>query len=241
MKAPTKNSKRILSMLMVLVMAVSAFPLAMLAVNAAHEHIYFTRVIQPTCTQQGYTYHVCACGANFSDNTVPALGHDMKRTAVVAPTCTNAGYFVDTCANCGYSSITDSNAAKGHTDPVWVTTKQPTCTKAGEQVGFCSTCGKAIETKAIAAIGHGAVVQKIDYDATDDHPGQKTPYCSVCGEAVGESQTFTKHDHEAGHTVTLLAPTCETAGEKGTCCSICGAVYQTEEIAALGHTDSFCD
>ena len=78
-----KNTKRILSLLMTVVMVIGMFSASMIAVNAAHEHIYFTRVIQATCTEKGYTYHVCACGANFSDNEVPALGHDMKKTASV--------------------------------------------------------------------------------------------------------------------------------------------------------------
>ena len=44
-----------------------------------HEHNYnLTKVVAPTCTNEGYSYHYCACGAKQGDkfDEVAALGHD---------------------------------------------------------------------------------------------------------------------------------------------------------------------
>lgn len=41
-----------------------------------HEHCYIETVIQPTCTEQGYTLHKCACGSEYKDSFVKALEHN---------------------------------------------------------------------------------------------------------------------------------------------------------------------
>lgn len=41
-----------------------------------HTHSYQTQVVPPTCTEQGYTLHYCACGESYKDTYVPVLGHD---------------------------------------------------------------------------------------------------------------------------------------------------------------------
>lgn len=40
-----------------------------------HVHAYTQEVIPPTCTEQGYTEHICSCGSNFRDNYVDPTGH----------------------------------------------------------------------------------------------------------------------------------------------------------------------
>lgn len=234
----TSKSKRMMSILLALVFVLtSVTATGVLVASAAHEHVYITRVIRPTCTEQGYTYQVCSCGHSKTSEYVAALGHDMRTSAVVHPDCTTGGYTVKMCANCRYSEMTETSAATGHSEPVWVITKMPTCTESGEKTGFCSTCGKAIETATIAASGHGKTVVKVDFEATADHDGQKTAYCTACGEAVGESTSFSLHTHTEGYSAILTAPTCLTEGEQGTFCAVCNACYAVETIPAAGHAD----
>lgn len=38
-------------------------------------HSYTETVVDPTCTEQGYTLHKCACGEEYKDNYVNATGH----------------------------------------------------------------------------------------------------------------------------------------------------------------------
>lgn len=41
-----------------------------------HEHGYVSTVIAPTCTEQGYTEHICSCGDSYKDTYVDATGHN---------------------------------------------------------------------------------------------------------------------------------------------------------------------
>ncbi len=45
--------------------------------NTEHVHDYASRVVDPTCTADGYTTYTCACGHSYTDGLVDALGHDM--------------------------------------------------------------------------------------------------------------------------------------------------------------------
>ncbi len=47
-----------------------------------HEHNYSETVVPPTCTEKGYTLHVCTeegCGDSYKDNEVDALGHAFEK------------------------------------------------------------------------------------------------------------------------------------------------------------------
>ena len=46
------------------------------ACGATHEHNYTERVVEPTCTEKGYTLHTCSCGEFYKDNETDALGHN---------------------------------------------------------------------------------------------------------------------------------------------------------------------
>lgn len=41
-----------------------------------HKHVYKETVINPTCTEQGYTLHKCSCGDEYKDNYTNALKHE---------------------------------------------------------------------------------------------------------------------------------------------------------------------
>ena len=40
-----------------------------------HEHKYTVTIIEPTCSSQGYTEHVCSCGKKYEDNFVEPIDH----------------------------------------------------------------------------------------------------------------------------------------------------------------------
>ncbi len=66
-----------------------------------HEHNYIETVVNPTCTEQGYTLYKCACGKEYKDSFVGATGHNYD-----TPTYTWNGKFCTakmTCINgCGH-------------------------------------------------------------------------------------------------------------------------------------------
>ncbi len=63
---------------------------------AAHSHTYKITVVNPTCTEDGYTQYACICGDSFTDTIVPALGHKpnaaVKQNEVAATCTTDGGY-----------------------------------------------------------------------------------------------------------------------------------------------------
>ena len=66
-------------------------------------HEYESAVVDPTCTEGGYTEHTCvACGHSFIDSETEALGHDYQ-SVVVDPTEDEQGYTEHTCSRCGDS------------------------------------------------------------------------------------------------------------------------------------------
>lgn len=60
-----------------------------------HVHSYTSTVVPPTCTEDGYTLHECACGHSYRDNTVPKLGHNYVETGH------DAIYTYFRCTRCG--------------------------------------------------------------------------------------------------------------------------------------------
>ena len=123
-------------------------------------------VVEPTCTEQGYTVYTCSrCGDNYDGDYVPASGHNYVAGEVVEPTCTEQGYTVYTCPGCGDSYFGDFVPAAGH-NYVAGDVIEPTCTEQGYTVYTCSGCGDSYFGDYVPANGHsfsGGV-------------------CTVCGE-----------------------------------------------------------
>lgn len=65
------------------------------------KHTYTDTVIEPTCTEKGYTLHTCnECGESYKDSYTDMKEHDYSVTVVPA-TAHEDGYTLHTCVNCG--------------------------------------------------------------------------------------------------------------------------------------------
>ena len=70
--------------------------------DISHTHTYTDAITAPTCTEQGYTLHMCFCGDSYTDAYVDALGHAWDDGVItVQPTDENAGEKTYTCTRCG--------------------------------------------------------------------------------------------------------------------------------------------
>ena len=70
--------------------------------DISHTHTYTDAITAPTCTEQGYTLHMCFCGDSYTDTYVDALGHAWDDGVItVQPTDENAGEKTYTCTRCG--------------------------------------------------------------------------------------------------------------------------------------------
>lgn len=72
-----------------------------------HSHNYIESKVDPTCTKDGYTLHLCDCGESYMDSYIEATGHSfVAETATeayckVLATCTKKGVYFKSCTECG--------------------------------------------------------------------------------------------------------------------------------------------
>ena len=188
-----------------------------------------TTVVDPTCTEQGYTIYTCtACGETVKADFVPANGHSYEES-VVAPTCEKDGYTNHVCSVCGDSYRDNYVDAAGHQYTLTVTA--PTCTAAGYTTHLCSVCGHSYVDSIVPATGHS-------YEDTVTAPtctaaGYTTHTCSVCGDSyIDTIVPATGHDYVWQIT---RVPTCTAEGVKTFTCTHCGDSYDVA-LAKADHT-----
>ncbi len=176
-------------------------------------HDYTTVVMEPTCTKQGYTTHICSrCGDSYVDAYVDALGHNFGEWAVTtAPTCKTAGEETRSCSRCD-ATETREIAPIPHTpgEPVRENENPATCTAEGsyEEVTYCTVCHEELSrvAKTIEKLPHtpGEAVRENETPATCTAEGsyEEVIYCTVCHEELSrETKTIEKLPHTPGAAV----------------------------------------
>jgi len=79
-----------------------------------HEHRYLPTVTPPTCTDGGYTTHLCRCGDSYTDTPVDPLDHEMGEWVTVKPASTKEeGTKRRTCIRCDHSEEDSIPMLKG--------------------------------------------------------------------------------------------------------------------------------
>ena len=85
-------------------------------VDALGHDFVVTEVVEPTCTESGYTVYTCTrCGKSYKDDPVEPE-HKWDEGTVTAPTCTEMGYTTYTCLECGFEYVDEASwtPALGH-------------------------------------------------------------------------------------------------------------------------------
>ena len=204
-----------------------------------HEHDFQQVVIEPTCTEPGYTKMVCGCGEEYTvaGSEVPALGHDYSgdshTVTVISPTCTEDGLEEWTCSRCGEIHA-EPLPATGH-DYQITDEQEPTCTESGYKDMKCVNCGDTRHVR-IAALGHDWGPWETVTPPTTTTEGVKRRVCNRCGEE--QLGTIPKLDHVHSYTVPeVIEPTCEEQGYTKMICPDDGAFIIDEDsyVPALGH------
>ena len=104
--------------------------------SETHKHDYKSRVVEPTCTEGGYTLWECECGKSYETLHTKALGHEYKDGL---------------CVRCGAK---DPNA---HTHKYVETVTKPTCTEKGYTTYTCSVCNDSYKGSYTDSLGHSYV------------------------------------------------------------------------------------
>ena len=195
-------------------------------------------VVAPTCTEQGYTHHVCTvkdCPYDPVDDTfVSATDHTWVKTQTNPPTCTEQGTAFYKCSACG-ATRTEKIAALGHDLSRCDLVPDATCTQPGRAVGTCARCGVKID-EVIPAKGHDYSYKSASStEPTCTESGRYKGTCPVCGKDYND--TIPALGHDWGEWITTIEPTYTTVGYRYHLCARCNT-REGEDIPKL-HTHTW--
>ncbi len=190
-------------------------------------------VVDPTCTKQGYTHHVCTVkGCTYApvdDTYVAATDHTWVKTQTNAPTCTEQGTAFYKCSACG-ATRTEKIAALGHDLSRCDLVPDATCTQPGRAVGTCARCGMKID-EVIPAKGHDYSYKSASStEPTCTESGRYQGTYPRCGKEYND--TIPALGHDWGEWVVTQEPTAETTGYRYHLCARCNT-REGEDIPKL--------
>lgn len=179
-------------------------------------------VVDPTCTKQGYTHHVCTVkGCTYApvdDTYVAATDHTWVKTQTNPPACTEQGTVFYKCSACG-ATRTEKIAALGHDLSRCDLVPDATCTQPGRAVGTCARCGVKID-EVIPAKGHDYSYKSASStEPTCTESGHYQGTCPRCGKDYND--TIPALGHDWGEWVVTQEPTAETTGYRYHLCARC--------------------
>lgn len=181
-------------------------------------------VVDPTCTEQGYTHHVCTVkGCTYApvdDTYVAATDHTWVKTQTNPPACTEQGTVFYKCSACG-ATRTEKIAALGHDLSRCDLVPDATCTQPGRAVGTCARCGVKID-EVIPAKGHDYSYKSASStEPTCTESGHYQGTCPRCGKDYND--TIPALGHDWGEWVVTQEPTYTTTGYRYHICARCNA------------------
>ena len=196
-------------------------------------------VVAPTCTEQGYTHHVCTVkGCTYApvdDTYVAATDHTWVKTQTNPPTCTEKGTAFYKCSACG-ATRTEKIAPLGHDLSRCDLRPAATCTQPGRAVGTCARCGVQID-EVIPAKGHDYSYAETSVAPTCTEPGHYKGTCPTCGKDYDDVVPALGHDW--GEWVTSIEPTVSTVGYRYHVCNRDGCGYREGEDIPKLHTHTW--
>ena len=204
-----------------------------------HIAAFTDTVVAPTCTEQGYTHHVCTVkGCTYApvdDTYVAATDHTWVNTQTLPPTCTEQGTQFYKCSVCG-ATRTEKIAPLGHDLSRCDLKPAATCTQPGRAVGTCARCGVQID-EVIPAKGHDYSYAETSVAPTCTEPGHYKGTCPTCGKDYDDVVPALGHDW--GEWVTSIEPTVSTVGYRYHICNRDGCGYREGEDIPKLHTHTW--
>lgn len=204
-----------------------------------HIAAFTDTVVAPTCTEQGYTHHVCTVkGCTYApvdDTYVAATDHTWVKTQTLPPTCTEKGTAFYKCSACG-ATRTEKIAPLGHDLSRCDLRPAATCTQPGRAVGTCARCGVQID-EVIPAKGHDYSYAETSVAPTCTEPGHYKGTCPTCGKDYDDVVPALGHDW--GEWVTTIEPTVSTVGYRYHVCNRDGCGYREGEDIPKLHTHTW--
>ena len=205
-----------------------------------HIAAFTDTVVAPTCTEQGYTHHVCTVkGCTYApvdDTYVAATDHTWVKTQTLPPTCTEQGTAFYKCSACG-ATRTEKIAPLGHDLSRCDLKPAATCTQPGRAVGTCARCDVKID-EVIPAKGHDYSYKSASStEPTCTESGHYQGTCPRCYQDYND--TIPALGHDWGEWVTTIEPTVSTVGYRYHVCNRDGCGYREGEDIPKLHTHTW--
>lgn len=151
----------------------------LLFLTGCHKHNYTQKVIEPTCTEKGYTEYLCECGETYNDNFVDEFGHNfVDGEIIIKPTEFEEGSQSIICERCGEEDIKQLEKLP-HTHKYKKTVITPTCTEQGYTLNTCE-CGDSYKENYTNMIPHQYGDSIIIKQPTEEEEGTQEKICKVC-------------------------------------------------------------
>ena len=196
-------------------------------------------VVDPTCTEQGYTHHACTVkGCTYApvdDTYVAATDHTWVKTQTFPAFCTEQGTVFYKCSACD-ATRTEKIAALGHDLSRCDLLPDATCTKPGHVVGTCARCGVKID-EVIPAKGHDYSYADVRTEPTCTESGHYKGTCPRCGKDYDD--TIPALGHDWGEWVVAQEPTYTTTGYRYHDCTRAGCNTRVGEDIPKLHTHTW--
>ena len=201
-------------------------------------HIYDDTVFPPSCTEDGYTLHVCRlCKESEKISPVPATGHTYSSEGTqIEVGCESYGYISKVCDTCNSVEMTDMQDPLGH-NYVLASSIGATPTADGEEIYTCSRCEHSHR-----------IVLKYSTETDSSHTHRDTvlviqPTCDTAGYTLYGCDDCNSHRYESyteplGHMnmTEIIPPSCQSEGYTRRFCKNCEKEEIFDRVAAIGHS-----
>ena len=211
------------------------------------KHSYTSVVTAATCTERGYTTHICfECGNIYVDDYIPANGHSFSTWyEIKAPTCTEEGIDERECSAC-YVKETRIIVANGHKNSTTVVENrvEPNCITGGsyDSVVYCSACADELSRRnmLVDKLGHIYIIDTSIAPTCTEAGLTEGSHCGRCNEILVAQEVIPPIGHKYGEWVEIKAPGKDTKGSESRYCEKCD-YCETRDIAPLGYVNDFID
>ena len=162
-------------------------------------HDYSSTIVEPTCTEDGYTLFTCSiCDHTYKENIITHDGHSLVTIKGKEATCKETG-LTDWvyCSICLEEVQAQQEIPIAPHNEVIIEGKPSTCEETGVSNGvYCSICNKIlVNQEETPALGHNYVVDQA-ISATCENTGlTEGSHCSRCSEVLIEQEVTPVLDH----------------------------------------------